>query len=264
MPSISSAPHRAVLETIRARVAADGRFCGLLIGGSVLHGGFDEYSDLDLVLVTDDAAYDAVMADRKAVAAALGPLLSAFTGEHVGEPRLLICLYGDLPVHVDLKFITADALDVLVERPAILWARDETVGRRLDAARIVWPNRPADWFEDRFWTWVHYGAVKIGRGELFEALSMLDFMRDRVLGPLIHERTSGYQRGLRRIETAAPDWTARLEATLATHDRADIVRALHEAADLYRALRAGGGNPAEPVAMAYLGRIAGSAAARGT
>jgi hypothetical protein len=31
-------------------------------------------------------------------------LLVGFTGEHVGEPRVLICLYGPPVLHVDLKF----------------------------------------------------------------------------------------------------------------------------------------------------------------
>ena len=44
-------------------------------------------------------------AGASAFAAGLGPLLACFTGEHVGEPRLLIALYGPPPVHVDLKFV---------------------------------------------------------------------------------------------------------------------------------------------------------------
>ncbi|MER7057532.1 MULTISPECIES: hypothetical protein [unclassified Streptomyces] len=29
------------------------------------------------------------------------------------------------------------------------------------------------WIEDRFWIWVHYGATKLGRGELFEVNGFL-------------------------------------------------------------------------------------------
>jgi hypothetical protein len=52
---------------------------------------------------------------RAGFAGALGPLLSAFTGDHVGEPRLLICLYGPPLLHVDLKFVTPADLAERVE-----------------------------------------------------------------------------------------------------------------------------------------------------
>lgn len=49
------------------------------------------------------------------LAGTLGHLLHAFTGEHVGEPRLLICLYGPELLHVDLKFVTLEMLTQRVE-----------------------------------------------------------------------------------------------------------------------------------------------------
>lgn len=61
-------------------------------------------------MVIDPLYYDEIMAQRMAFAGTLGHLLHAFTGEHVGEPRLLICLFGPQLLHVDLKFITLDML----------------------------------------------------------------------------------------------------------------------------------------------------------
>ncbi|NRS94850.1 hypothetical protein DFH40_002566 [Clostridium beijerinckii] len=46
------------------------------------------------------------MNERIKIAESLGTLLSAFTGEHVGEPRLLICLCEPELLHVDLKFVS--------------------------------------------------------------------------------------------------------------------------------------------------------------
>jgi hypothetical protein len=110
----------------------------------------DEFSDLDLVVVIEEDAYPGVLASRMEMARRLGPLLSAFTGEHVGEPRLLICLYGPELLHIDLKFVTMSDLDRLVERPVVLWSRDgAAVEARLDRADIAWPNRDPDWFEAR-------------------------------------------------------------------------------------------------------------------
>lgn len=255
MTSISSPHQQQLLDSVCGIVAADDRFVGLLAAGSLLHGGFDEFSDLDLVLVVSNPAYEEVMADRRAIAESIGPLLAAFTGEHVGEPRLLICLYGDPPVHVDLKFVTPDALDYLIERPVIIWARTDAIEQRIAGAEIQWPDRPPDWFEERFWIWVHYATTKLGRGELFEALGILGFIREQVLGPLIHGRLGRPQRGVRRLEAQFPEWAERLRATVGTHDTAGVIRALEETVTLYRELRnadQSAGHKAESAVSAYL------------
>lgn len=178
------AEHAAGLARIVAATAADARFLAVLGGGSLIHGGFDACSDLDLILVAAALHYPAVMAERHAFARRMGGLLSAFTGEHVGEPRLLICLYGPPLLHVDLKFVVPDDLTALVERPRILWARDGArAAQQVAAARVAWPDRPAQWFEDRAWIWLHYCATKWLRGECFEAIGMLAFFRRTYSGP---------------------------------------------------------------------------------
>src|ERR1700757_3262078 len=147
-PMTSTLPslHTAFLETLIEKLKLDDRFEALLAGGSIVHGGFDEHSDIDLVPGIRSDAYAQVPAERREIAGGLGNLLSAFTGEHVGEPRLLICLYGPELLHVDLKFAVLSDLKHLVERPKILWARDGTViSNALDAAIIEWPNRSPEW-----------------------------------------------------------------------------------------------------------------------
>ena len=239
MTSMLPFSHQLLLDRIRLELTADRRFTGLLAGGSLIHGGVDEYSDLDLVLVAADGDYDAVMSERRAIAERFGDLLAAFTGEHVGEPRLLICLYGPDTVHVDLKFVTADALTNIIERPRILFDRDGSIAALLDKAEARWPDMELSWFEERFWIWVHYGATKLGRGELYEAIAMLAFIREQVLGPLIHMRGGQPQRGVRRLEQKFPNDAERLKATLAEHDRASVLVALQSAMTLYEELTAG-------------------------
>jgi len=85
--------------------------------GSLAYGGFDEQSDLDFVIVVRADDHAAAMAGRQAFAARLGSLLAAFSGEHVGEPRLLICLYGPPLLHVDLKVHRAGDLSALRSIP---------------------------------------------------------------------------------------------------------------------------------------------------
>jgi hypothetical protein len=233
------ASHAAFLDKARGILSTDPRMHALLAGGSLIHGDMDEFSDLDFVVVVEEASYPEVLASRMEIARRLGPLLSAFTGEHVGEPRLLICLYGPELLHIDLKFVTMSDLDRLVERPMALWSRDKVaIEKRLDQAEISWPNLDPDWFEARAWIWLHYGAARALRGELLEAISMLSFFRDQVLGPMLHRRAGRPQRGVRRVEAYRLDDTGQLAATVARHDFGSVKASLVAAIDLYLTLRA--------------------------
>lgn len=243
------AMHAAMLEKIVAAMSGDPSFEALLGTGSMASGGFDEESDLDLVLVVRSEAHDGVMTEKRAFAGRLGALLAAFTGEHVGEPRLLICLYGPPLLHVDLKFVVTDDLGSFSERPLLLWARDiPTFRSRLDAIPIGQAGHSAQWFEDRTWLWLHYSVTKVRRGEYFEALSGLDFFRDVVLGPMLRRNAGEGPRGLRRIE-GSPGARERLLPTLATYDRAAIIEALRQSIALYIKLREADPPPAPTAHM---------------
>jgi predicted nucleotidyltransferase len=231
--------HLQFVEKVRSAVEKDRRLAALLVGGSYIHGGFDEHSDLDFVVVVEEESYREVMASRSEFAGRIEGLLAAFTGEHVGEPRLLICLYGPPLIHVDLKFVTPSDLGRLVERPAVLFARGpRQIEARLDAAAIAWPDASPEWFEHRAWIWLHYGAAKLARGELFEAIGMLGFFREQVLGPMLHRRAARPQRGVRRIETLGRTCMEQLARTIPTLDAASVRTAFAVAADMYVELRA--------------------------
>jgi len=238
-------------------ICHDTRIVGVAIGGSYLNDSMDEFSDLDLVIAVESRDYDEVMDNRREIAASFGVLLAAFTGEHVGEPRLLICLYDEPLVHVDLKFVALDDIAKRVENPAILWERVGRMSQALKHGKAEFPSPDAQWIEDRFWVWVHYIAVKIGRGELFEAIDGFSFLRGKVLGPLCLHRAGGCPSGVRRIETVAPEFAHRLRGTLASYDAADCFRALRVCVELYRSLRSSDGetklgDQAEKAAMEYL------------
>ena len=189
-------------------------------------------------------------------------MLSAFSGEHVGEPRVFICLYGPPLLHVDLKFVSLTDVAERVEDPEILWERDGRLTEALRGGEARYPARDLQWIEDRFWTWIHYGACKIGRGELFEAHDMLAFLRAQVLGPLMLQTVDARPTGVRRLEQAAPGWAREMEATVAEYEPRSTALALREAAQIYRALRGAAATPdlavrrdAEAAAMAYLDGI---------
>ena len=255
-------PHAAFLRRALERLRADPRLVGVAAGGSYLAGTMDEFSDLDLVVAVEPVAFPGVIDDRQRIAASLGPLLSAFTGEHVGEPRVLICLYGPPLLHVDLKFVALADAAQRVEDPAVLWERDGRLTAALGADAARFPVRDLQWLEDRFWVWVHYGAGKIGRGELFEAHDLLAFLRGQVLGPLMLQTASARPSGVRRVEQAAPGWAREMQGTIARYEPRSCAVALRATAQMYRALRGGAATPelvvrkdAEAAAMAYLDGI---------
>ena len=250
------------LANLTATLMKDDRYLALLAGGSMLDGTMDRFSDLDLVIVYDERHRADIFAERMAFAGRIGPLLSGFTGEHVGEPRLLICLYGPTPLHVDLKFVTLKELESRIENPLILWERD---GAASGVIRRTTPE-PAvanpQWIEDRFWVWVHYGATKLGRGEWFECIDFLAFLRGAVFGPLLAARHGREPRGVRKLETfLSEDELRELRGTLANGSAESCYRAFLTAIELYRKLRREGREPvtvrgeAERAAVEYLHKI---------
>jgi hypothetical protein len=246
---------RVVADGVIAVAAGDSRFLAVIVNGSVANGEPDEWSDLDLVIVCADPYRSEVVAQGKQFAAAIGPLLVAFTGEHVGEPRLLIALYGPPVIHVDLKFIGLSDLDERVEDGLVLWQRDESVQQRLGTTQAAWPQPNPQWIEDRFWVWIHDVAAKIGRGELFEAVDGLGMIRSAALVPSIVASRTDRPAGVRRIEQLAPEVVPRLARAVALADRADCVRALRAAIELYVEVRDSGvvrREAAEKAVVAYL------------
>jgi hypothetical protein len=259
LPSSLPQAHRRFLDDALAVLSGDSRLVGVAAGGSFIGDAMDEFSDLDLVVAVEPSQHAAVLAGARELAERLGSLLEAFTGDHVGEPRLLICLYGPPLLHVDLKFVALPDVAQRVEDPVILWQRDGRMSAALADGEARYPPPDRRWIEDRFWIWVHYAAVKVGRGELFEAIEFLSFLRVTVLGPLALQAAGARPSGVRRIESAAPRFAEQLKRTLAGHDAGECVAALRAAIDLYRTLRGGGDEApgqAEQSAVAYLDEIA--------
>lgn len=224
-------------KNVVEKIKTDDSILGLAVAGSWINQELDEYSDLDLILVTKEK----ISANRETMltyAERFGNLISAFTGEHVGEPRLLICLYDEPMLHVDIKFLTPDELDQRVEDPIVLFERDNQISRVLSRSEAEWPRRNHQWFEDRFWTWIHYAAVKLGRGEYFECLGFLNDLRVIVLSSLLLEKNNRQPRGLRKLEKYLPvEDLQQLRSTIADYEPASIIRAIENAISIYQQLR---------------------------
>jgi hypothetical protein len=256
LPNSLPESHREFLQRSIDQLKNDQRLVGVAAGGSFITDSMDEFSDLDFVIAVEPAHQAEVMSERMDIAASLGKLLAAFTGEHVGEPRVLICLYEAPLLHVDLKFVSLDDVATRVEDPVVLWERDERLSSALAHGKAEYPTRSTQWIEDRFWIWVHYATARIARGELFEAIDFLAFLRGAVLGPLALARAGARPTGVRKIETIAPAFALELQRTIATHDASDCLRAMRACVELYRSLTPRKSlERVEDAAMEYLAEV---------
>ena len=215
------------------RIQQEARVTGVAVAGSIAGGHPDIYSDVDLIVVIDDEAFDSVMKERLTLISSWAPLVVGFTGEHVGEPRLIITLVGPPLLHADFKFVRAHDFAERTEDPELLWDRTGALANTLMQHPPASPALDLQWIEDRFWVWVHYGATKLGRGELFEVISFLNYLREAVLGPLITRRVGAPSRGVRHLESIAPDEARALQATLCGYDQREAGEALLASVDLY-------------------------------
>lgn len=229
--------HKRFIDNSVKILKEDERIKGIAVGGSYIINEMDEYSDLDFIIAIEHKHYKEVMEERFEIAKKLGNVLSAFTGEHVGEPRLLICLYGPELLHVDLKFVSIDEITYRVENPIVLWERNNCISEALQLSVANFPKYSLQWIEDRFWVWIHYGATKVGRGEIFETIEFISFLRQTVIGPLLLLKNGKLPRGVRKIEIDAPDSIELLKETVASYNIESCIKSLNIIIQIYLDLR---------------------------
>lgn len=215
----------------------DENIIGLAVGGSWIHQQMDAFSDLDLILVTKEK----ISGNKEAMigyAKKLGHFLSGFTGEHVGEPRVLICLYDNPLLHVDIKFVTLEEFHTRIETPVILLDKQQQLETALQNSVAAFPYPDYQWIEDRFWIWVHYILLKIGRGEYMEAFDSFGFLRMVVFGPLLHIKNKNLPRGVRKVETElSKEDLLNLQQSIPQYNKESLIITLQRVIALYRQLR---------------------------
>lgn len=148
--------------------------------GSFASEKADALSDLDLQLFTEDGDFDGLTARLRAIADRAGPVVAAFTAEHVGLPHMLIVLYDDL-IHADFEPVKVSNAAARNRGLAcfVLWQREDGIREALRGlnGQHQESSRDVAWLEKRMWTWIWYVQAKILRGELCEALDGLQDMR---------------------------------------------------------------------------------------
>jgi hypothetical protein len=229
--------HKTFINNVIEIIKNDGNIVGLAIGGSWITNEMDEFSDIDLVLVSKKIIAPELI-KMKRYAEQFGNLLNAFTGEHVGEKRLLICLYDNPLLHVDIKFIIPDEFQERVENPIVVWEKENILSKIINNSEPKFPYPNYQWIEDRFWIWVHYVCTKIGRGEYFETLDSLNYLRTNVISQLLQIKNKQLPKGLRKAEKKfLEDELKRLKNTVAEYDRDSLIKSFEEIISFYKDLR---------------------------
>ena len=229
--------HRAKAEAGCRAALADPDIVAMVVTGSFATGGADELSDVDLRVYVRPDAVEGVVARIPDLAAAAGRVVALFVAEHLGIPTLTIVLYDDL-VHVDFDVVAADrAAEHNDGLPAVvLWER-EPISDALPGTYAPEVAAGVRWLEARIWTWSWYIQSKVLRGELYEALDGLQYVRDQVLFRLLAFHGELRPAGGRRAEAmVGQDGDAFARTVPTSLDPALVLAALREEIDLYRRL----------------------------
>ena len=236
--------HRQLLERAVGYLQADRRIISLIVAGSIADGGVDFYSDVDLYIITKEESFDAVFAERDAVAEAVGRPLFRFIPvykQRKGHQQYVV-MYSNL---VKVEFIYYRPADIM---PSPKWKNclifkdtsdyaaeikaesQQTAPLPPSAATLLALNQ-------RFWTFAWYIFGKIVRGELWEALSALDGTRNLILLPMHGWLNEYVQEGCRRLENKLGIYQSQFAATVAALEPESLYTSLQAEINLFIELR---------------------------
>ena len=219
--------HQRFMNRFLTACQADARVVAAFLGGSYAKGTADAYSDLDLSVITTDAAYEDFFAGREAFLRQLGELLFL---EHFDLPNVPFCIFAD-GSEVELWFGSEGHLDhlhsgpyqVLLDKTGILTAAVFPAYEPTQHEQIETLRRLIAWF----WHDVSHFITAMGRGQLWWAHGQLEGLRRYCvnlarLGHTFAAQTEGYE----KVEQALPpEQLAPLQATYCPLERDAILDA---------------------------------------
>jgi hypothetical protein len=178
LPEINLSPgHRAVTQRFVAACYEDERIVAAFLGGSYAKDTADAHSDLDLYLLTTDAAYEAFLTERESFIRLLGEPLFL---EDFGTPYSLFYILADgtegellIGRQSRFKHIHGGAYIVLLDKQGILtgvefpWHEADQV-EQLETLRQLIAG---------FWHEVSHFNKAMARGQLWFAYGELEIMR---------------------------------------------------------------------------------------
>jgi predicted nucleotidyltransferase len=169
--------HSAVVSRFAEACEADDRIIAGLLGGSRARGEADEFSDVDLCLITTDDALDRVISGRDALIRRIGEPLFL---EDFGLDRIAFFILGD-GTDVELSFEREGALErlevgpfqTLVDKRGILGGAEFPFSRPDPDEQRERLREIVTWF----WHDLSHFLAAIGRGDLWWAYGQLEALR---------------------------------------------------------------------------------------
>jgi predicted nucleotidyltransferase len=169
--------HQIVIDRFAASCQADERVVAAFLGGSYARGAADEYSDLDLYLITTDEAYEAFYAGRQAFMGLLGEPLFI---EDFDIPNIVFYVLADgtegelgLGRESDFTHIHSGPYQVLLDKKNIL-AGVVFAGHESNPAEQTEKLRRLIYW---FWHELSHFITALGRNQLWWAHGQLDELR---------------------------------------------------------------------------------------
>jgi predicted nucleotidyltransferase len=236
--------HQMFVDRFVTACRTDDRVIAAFLGGSYAKGAADEFSDLDVYVITTDEAYDDFMAGR---AAFLGRLGEPVFLENFDPLNLTLFIYAD-GVEGELGVGRAGAFTHIHGGPyrALLDKQDILAG-------VVFPSYQPDRTEQIeklrqqlvwFWHDLSHFLAAHGRGQQWSAYGQLEALRRCCINlARLREDVLDAAEGDEtyfKVEQALPVATlSALEASLSSLDRGALLQAARVLVGFYRTLAPG-------------------------
>jgi predicted nucleotidyltransferase len=237
MPGLED-PYAQLLERLTRLAADDDRIVGLVLYGSRASGTADAHSDMDLGVITTDAAAQEVIRDRTTLIVQVGEPLFL---EDFGEPANAHVILAD---GTAFEFIVRPIGELVDDGPhRIVLDKDGQLAAAL--ARKAKPETEVASDEDvrrqiiYFWHEVEHVATALGRHQLTWAHGGLEEMRAiclrlaRTNAGVEPEDEEPYWKVDGALDEA---WLARLRATIVPADEEAMRAAAGHLIEIYRSL----------------------------
>jgi hypothetical protein len=226
---------KEALERLLKELDADPVVAGVMYAGSTSEGFRDEYSDIDLIVISRPDDFDSVVQKWVARIESMFPVISRFRGsEH--QHKVICCFLLEGFLELDILFESLSTLSPR-DRWKIAFDRTEKVSEILGASAGQ-PERPplGAYYRacvDSIWYHVTHTVTALHRGHLWKALHEVDEVRFRTLslfGLLRGLNTEDYA----EVDHLPPEILGALEKTLVpSMTRGSIFEALKVALDSF-------------------------------
>jgi predicted nucleotidyltransferase len=228
----------AVIERFVALCSADDRIVAAFLGGSHARAEADEFSDLDLCVITTDEAHEEVVSGRQAIIERLGEPLFL---DDFGLEGIVFFILAD-GTEAELFFRRVSALDeiadvgpyrTLLDKEGILAGAEFPVRGPDRAEQVEALNRLLQWF----WHDLSHLIAALGRGQLWWAHGQLEALRRYCVNLIRIEQNVEAQEEEpyeKLDQTIATTPLSPLLTTFCPMEKSAMLRAVGEIVNVYR------------------------------